>query len=151
MQNAQGLRLGQMREFMATSGSLAFGGAGTMRPLRSCPWQFTEAAARYYRMKVDPGVDERHDVDTSTRAATRCMPELILNFGSGSSVMLAMAAYNLASTTVRRAMRRAEDPIKQRNPWYLCCVRALPAETRKYVPKIVAAIIIARNLERFGF
>ncbi len=115
------------------------------------PWQFTEATARYYGMKVEPGVDERHDLEKSTRAATRYMRELILNFGSGSSVMLALAAYNLGPTKVRRAVRRVEDPIKQRNFWYLYRVRALPVETREYVPKIIAAIIIGRNPERFGF
>ena len=115
------------------------------------PWQFTEATARHYGMKVGPGVDERHDIEKSTMAATRYMRELILNFGSGSSVMLALAAYNLGPTRVRRAVRKVEDPIKQRNFWYLYRVRALPVETRQYVPKIVAAIIIGRNPQRFGF
>ncbi len=115
------------------------------------PWQFTEATARYYGMKVGQGVDERRDIEKSTMAATRYMRELILNFGSGSSVMLALAAYNLGPTKVRRAVRTVEDPIKQRNFWYLYRVRALPVETRQYVPKIVAAIIIGRNPQRFGF
>ena len=115
------------------------------------PWQFTEVTARQYGMRVEPGTDERYDLEKSTRAATRYLRELILNFGSGSSVMLALAAYNLGPTRVRRAIRRVEDPIKQRNFWYLYRVRALPVETREYVPKIVAAIIIGRNPKRFGF
>jgi len=52
---------------------------------------------------------------------------------------------------VRQAVRRVEDPIRQRDFWYLYRVRALPLETRQYVPRIVAAVIIGRNLERFGF
>jgi hypothetical protein len=44
-----------------------------------------------------------------------------------------------------------QDPIKQRNFWYLYRTRALPAETREYVPKVFAAIIIGRNPVRFGF
>ena len=114
-------------------------------------WQFTPATARAYGMRVNAKVDERLDVEKATRAAGRYVRELILDFGAGSSVMLALAAYNLGPGKVRQAVRRVEDPIRQRDFWYLYRVRALPLETRQYVPKIVAAVIIGRNLERFGF
>jgi soluble lytic murein transglycosylase-like protein len=114
-------------------------------------WQFTPATARAYGLKISDGVDERLDARRSTQAAGRYIRELILDFGSGSSVMLALAAYNLGPGKVKRAVRTVKDPIKQRNFWYLYRVRALPAETRQYVPKIIAAIIIGRNPERFGF
>lgn len=114
-------------------------------------WQFTPATARAYGMKVGDEVDERLDLVKSTYAASKYIRDLILDFGAGSSVMLALAAYNLGPGKVRRAVRRVQDPIKQRNFWYLYRVRALPLETRQYVPKIVAAIIIGRNLEQFGF
>lgn len=114
-------------------------------------WQFTANTARAYGLAVTADVDERLDIRKSTRAASRYIRELILDFGSGSSVMLALAAYNLGPGRVKRAVRRVEDPIKQRNFWYLYRIRALPAETRAYVPKIFAAIIIGRNPERFGF
>ncbi len=65
--------------------------------------------------------------------------------------MLALAAYNLGPTRVKQAITKVEDPIKQRNFWYLYRVRALPQETREYVPKIIAAIVIGRNPARFGF
>ena len=115
------------------------------------PWQFRPATAREYGLKVTNEVDERYDVEKSTRAAAVYIRRLILDFGSGSSVMLALAAYNVGPGKVRRAVRRVEDPIKQRNFWYLYRARALPTETREYVPKIIAAIIVGRNLERFGF
>ena len=115
------------------------------------PWQFTAETARDFGMKVDQEVDERYDLQKSTQAATRYIRELILTFGAGSSVMLALAAYNVGPTRVRRAVRQVEDPIKQRNFWYLYRVRALPVETQEYVPKILAVIIIGRNPERFGF
>jgi membrane-bound lytic murein transglycosylase D len=114
-------------------------------------WQFTEATARAYGLRVDGQADERLDDSKSTRAAGRYIRELILDFGTGSSVMLALAAYNLGPGKVKQAVRKVEDPIKQRNFWYLYRVRALPQETREYVPKIIAVIIIGRNPDRFGF
>ena len=96
-------------------------------------------------------VDERLDLHKATRAGCRYLRNLILDFGSGSSVMLALAAYNLGPTRVKQAITKVEDPIKQRNFWYLYRARALPAETREYVPKVFAAIIIGRNPDRFGF
>lgn len=114
-------------------------------------WQFTPSTAQAYGMVVSDTVDDRLDLQKSTRAAGRYIRDLILDFGSGSSVMLALAAYNVGPGKVKRAMRNVQDPIKQRNFWYLYRVRALPAETREYVPKIIAAMIIGRNPERFGF
>jgi pSer/pThr/pTyr-binding forkhead associated (FHA) protein len=114
-------------------------------------WQFTAPTARAYGMKVDDQVDERLDIRKSTRAASRYIRDLILEFGAGSSVMLALAAYNVGPSKVKRVVRDVKDPIKQRNFWYLYRIRALPAETREYVPKIIAGIIIGRNPEHFGF
>jgi membrane-bound lytic murein transglycosylase D len=97
-------------------------------------------------------VDERHDLQKSTRAGCRYLRKLILDFGAGSSVMLVLAAYNLGPTKVKQAVMKAvQDPIKQRNFWYLYRARLLPSETREYVPKVFAAIILSRNPERFGF
>lgn len=116
------------------------------------PWQITPATARAYGLRVTGSVDERNDLNASTRAACRYLRELILDFGSGSSVMLALAAYNLGPAKVKQAiMKNVRDPIKQRNFWYLYHARALPAETREYVPKVIAAILIGRSPERFGF
>ncbi len=114
-------------------------------------WQFTEATARAYGLQVSGTNDERLDIRKSTHAACKYMRELILDFGSGSSVMLALAAYNVGPTKVKLAIRRVTDPIKQRNFWYLYRVRALPQETREYVPKVIALLIIARHPERLGF
>jgi pSer/pThr/pTyr-binding forkhead associated (FHA) protein len=114
-------------------------------------WQFTQATARAYGLNVSQTNDERLDTRKSTHAACKYMRELILDFGAGSSVMLALAAYNGGPSKVKQAIRRVTDPIKQRNFWYLYRVRALPEETREYVPKVIAVLIIARHPERFGF
>ena len=116
------------------------------------PWQFTAVTARTYGLEVEGGVDERYNLVESTRAACGFLRNLLLDFGTGSSVMLALAAYNLGPTRVKQViMRSVKDPIKQRNFWYLYRVRALPEETREYVPKVFAAIIIGRNPQHFGF
>jgi pSer/pThr/pTyr-binding forkhead associated (FHA) protein len=116
------------------------------------PWQFTPRTARAYGLRVDRSVDERLDMQKSTRAACKYLRELILDFGAGSSVMLALAAYNSGPTKVKQAvLKSVKDPIRQRNFWYLYRVRALPAETREYVPKVAAVMIIGRNPQLFGF
>lgn len=116
------------------------------------PWQFTAATAKAYGLRVDSHVDERKDLVKATRASCRYLRDLILDFGSGSSVMLALAAYDSGTPKVRQAVSRTvRDPIKQRNFWYLYRARALPLETREYVPKVFAAILIGRNPHHFGF
>jgi len=116
------------------------------------PWQFTAPTAREYGLRVDDEVDERKDLVKSTRAGCNYLRDLILDFGSGSSVMLALAAYNSGAGKVKQAVTSTvRDPIKQRNFWYLYRAGALPRETREYVPKVFAAILIGRNPRHFGF
>ena len=114
-------------------------------------WQFTPATAKQYGLSVNDKVDERTNTLKATRAACHYLRDLILDFGSGSSVMLALAAYNLGPGKVKQTIGKVADPIKQRDFWYLYRVKALPRETREYVPKVIAAMIIARDPGRFGF
>jgi pSer/pThr/pTyr-binding forkhead associated (FHA) protein len=116
------------------------------------PWQFTVVTAKTYGLRVDSQVDERKDLVKSTVATCKYLRDLILDFGSGSSVMLALAAYNSGTATVKRAVsRNVRDPINQRSFWYLYRARALPRETREFVPRVFAAILIGRNPQHFGF
>ena len=114
-------------------------------------WQFRADTAQALGLVVNDDLDERFDLEKSTQAAAKYIRSLILEFGSGNSVMLALAAYNTGPTRIRRAVRKVDDPIKQRNFWYLYSTGALPQETRDYVPRIFAAIIIGRHPEQFGF
>jgi len=67
-------------------------------------------------------------------------------------IRLALAAYNGGPTKVKQAIEKTvRDPIKQRSFWYLYRTRALPDETRQYVPKVIAAMIIGRDPPHFGF
>jgi membrane-bound lytic murein transglycosylase D len=116
------------------------------------PWQLTPVTARAFGLRVDKQIDERTNLAKSTRASCRFLRNLILDFGAGSSVMLALAAYNLGPSRVKQAiMDTVRDPIKQRDFWYLYRANALPRETREYVPKVVAAMIVGRNPQHFGF
>jgi membrane-bound lytic murein transglycosylase D len=116
------------------------------------PWQFTAPTARAFGLRVDSEVDERKDLVKSTRASCKYLRELILDFGAGTSVLLALAAYNSGPAKVKQAVTRTvRDPIKQRNFWYLYRKRALPLETREYVPKVFAVMLIGRHPKQFGF
>jgi soluble lytic murein transglycosylase-like protein len=116
------------------------------------PWQFTGPTAKAYGLRVDAQVDERKDLVKSTYATCKYLRDLILDFGTGSSVMLALAAYDSGTLTVKQAVSKTvRDPIKQRNFWYLYRSQALPRETREYVPRVFAAILIGRNPRHFGF
>jgi hypothetical protein len=85
------------------------------------PWQFTKITAKAYGLRVDGQVDERKDLVKSTGASCKYLRDLILDFGAGSSVMLALAAYDSGAAKVKQAVARTvRDPIKQRNFWYLC-------------------------------
>lgn len=112
------------------------------------PWQFIRATGRRYGLKVNAWVDERRDVVKSTHAAAAYLRDLYAEFGSW---YLAAAAYNAGEAKVRRALKyhQADDfwgiahPTRRRS--------YLKRETRNYVPKMVAAAMIAKNPDKYGF
>ena len=76
--------------------------------------------------------------------------DLIGVFGE-ESFLLALASYNVGDGRVRYQLKKLYNPFEERDFWYLFSRRALPKETREYVPKVIASIIIHRNAEEFGF
>jgi membrane-bound lytic murein transglycosylase D len=108
------------------------------------PWQFIEGTARRYGLKVNGQVDERRDPEKSTRAAARYLKDLYRQFGCW---YLALAGYNAGEKRVEGAMR---FDVKQ-DFWTLAQHRRLPQETCNFVPQFIAAALIARNPENFGF
>jgi len=110
----------------------------------SGPWQFIKATGERYGLKSDFWLDERRDFLKATDAAARYLKDLHARFGDW---MLAWAAYNTGEGAVDRALRRsgAEDF------WGLLAAGELAEETRRYVPKIVAAALISRDPEQYGF
>jgi len=107
-------------------------------------WQFIRGTGRLYGLKVDYWVDERRDPLKSTDAAIAHLSDLYDEFGSW---YLAAAAYNAGSGRVRRAIARTG----RREYWDLIRGTSLRRETRSYVPKMIAAAMIAKNPEEYGF
>jgi membrane-bound lytic murein transglycosylase D len=115
-------------------------------------WQFMPKTARDYGLDVSPerGTDERDDPVRSTKAAATYFKNLFMDFGAGSP-MLVMAAYNAGEGRVRGALRKGRNPLQERTFWSLLEKQDLTEETNQYVPRILAAIIIAKEPARFGF
>ena len=112
---------------------------------RACgPWQFIRSTARLYNLKVDWWIDERRNPEKSTLAAARYLKNLYDTFGSW---YLAEAAYNAGPIKIMRAMQRH----KTDNFWNLADHKSLKKETRDYVPKLIAAAMIAKNPSAYGF
>ncbi len=107
-------------------------------------WQFISSTGRRYGLQQDFWVDERSDPSKSTHAAGRYLKDLHELLGDWN---LAMAAYNGGEGRVQRAVRRYGT----RDFWRLARTRGLARETRNYVPRVHAAILIAREPERYGF
>jgi len=110
----------------------------------SGPWQFIRGTAKKYGLNVNTYVDERRDPIKSTKAAARYLKDLYDMFGSWA---LALASYNSGEGNVSRAVLRNGTL----DFWELRNTGSLAAETKEYVPKFLAAKIIAQNPEAYGF
>lgn len=96
-------------------------------------WQFMPATARRYGLTVSAAHDDRLDTEKATRAAARYLRELYARFGDWP---LALAAYNAGEPAVERAIDRAGAA----EFGFLSREKLLPAETRSYVPAVLAAM-----------
>ena len=106
-------------------------------------WQFMSSRARGYGLERNWWVDDRQDPEKSTRAAARHLRDLYKEFGDW---YLAMAAYNSGPLTVMQAVQRTGYA----DFWELYRRNVLPAETRNYVPIIIAVAIMAKNPAQYG-
>jgi len=113
-------------------------------------WQFIAETGRRYGLSVDPWVDERRDPFLSTDAAVRFLRELNNRFGS---LYLAAAAYNSGPGKVSRGLNRYNFGALEGDDVFFALAeeRYLRRETQDYVPKLIAAAIIAKQPVRFGF
>ncbi len=125
-------------------------------------WQFMKGTGRMYGLQVNTYVDDRRDPVKSTAAAARHLNDLQDRFGS---IYLAAAAYNAGAGKVSRGLRGLpagdadvideaadEDSINNDAEFFrLYDTRYLRRETKDYVPKLIAAALIAKEPTRYGF
>jgi membrane-bound lytic murein transglycosylase D len=106
-------------------------------------WQFMTYTGAEYGLTRNGYFDYRFDPEKSSRAYARYIKKLYAQFGDW---YLAMAAYDWGPGAVQRAVQRTGYA----DFWELYRRNAMPAETRAYVPKILAAVIMAKNPEKYG-
>jgi len=108
------------------------------------PWQFMAYTGKKFGLEINWFIDERRDPIKSTHAAAKYLKFLHEEFGEWE---LAAAAYNAGEGKIDRAIKRYNGD----SFWDLTKGRYLKAETKNYIPKIMALAIIGKNLEAFGF
>ncbi len=114
-------------------------------------WQFMPETGRRYGLRIDADVDERLDPEKSTYASAKYFKELIGIFGGKSSPMLAMAAYNAGEGRIVGALRKIDNPMRNRDFWYIYRMGYLADETNEYIPRVIALLILSENPEKYGF
>lgn len=109
------------------------------------PWQFMSATGRRYSLRIDQWVDERRDPVKATMAAAMYLKDLYTMFNN--DWYLAAAGYNAGENKIFRAIGKYDTV----DFWELSKGSYLKRETKEYVPKLLAAAIIAREPARYGF
>jgi membrane-bound lytic murein transglycosylase D len=122
----------------------AFNPTALSRSAASGIWQFIPSTGRHYGLKQDHWYDGRRDFPAATNAALNYLGKLYLDFGDWQ---LALAAYNCGEGCVARAIQKNAA---QGLPTDYASLN-LPAETRHYVPKLLAIKNLVRNPEQYGF
>jgi len=107
-------------------------------------WQFMVPTGREYGLITNQWIDERKDPVKSTYAAAAHLKDLYNLFGSWP---LVLASYNAGTGTVRSVVHRTRSD----DYWDLRASKHFRRETRNYVPRYLAALIIARSPEDYGF
>jgi membrane-bound lytic murein transglycosylase D len=112
-------------------------------------WQFISETGQRYGLDIDRAVDERRDPVKATDAALDYLADLHERFGSW---YLAAAAYNSGEGRVGRSMRAefGRERARSESEYYRIWDR-LPAETRDYVPLMIAAARISKDPAAYGF
>lgn len=107
-------------------------------------WQFIRGTGKAYGLKINAYMDERQDFVLATRAAGNYFKSLYNLFGDW---YISMASYNAGENRLKRLIMRHQT----NDFWWFAKNRKLPRETINYVPKYIAARMIASNPKKYGF
>jgi len=107
-------------------------------------WQFMEPTAARFGLQVNKYLDERKDPSLSTKAAVEYLSDLHSQFDNW---YMAIAAYNAGEGRISTGVKKYNCT----NFWDLAEENYLALETKRYVPQLIAAIIIAKSPKDFGF
>ncbi len=122
----------------------AFNPFGYSRSHAAGLWQFIASTGELYGLKRNYWQDQRRDVLESTRAALDYLTSLYQRFDG--DWFLAIAAYNYGAGNIQRAINR-NRALRLHTDFFSL---SLPAETRAYVPKLIAIAKIIRAPEDYG-
>ena len=114
------------------------------RSKASGPWQFIYLTGKRYGLRSNWWIDERRDPEKSTIAAAKYLKDLYDMF---ECWYLAAAGYNAGERKIVTAMQRYQTE----DFWELTKYRYLKQETKDYVPQMIAAALIAKDPEKYGF
>ena len=107
-------------------------------------WQFIQSTGQLYGLKNNFWVDDRKDFLKSTRAAARHLKDLYNIFGDW---YLSLAAYNAGVYKVLSAIER----YKTKDFKELCKYNFFRDETKDYIPKMIAIMMLYKNALSYGF
>jgi len=107
-------------------------------------WQFIPSTGYKYGLNRDDWVDERMDIEKSTRAAIDYLKELHTMFGDWLTVL---AAYNCGEGRIMRNIASQHINYLDRF-WDL--YHKLPYETARYVPRFIATLLVIKDPQKYG-
>jgi membrane-bound lytic murein transglycosylase D len=108
-------------------------------------WQFISSTGLRYGLSRDNWVDERMDPHKSTKAAIQYLAELEGLFGDWET---ALAAYNCGERRVLSVINAQSNDYLD-DFWDI--YELLPSETRRYVPRFLATLLIIDDPDKYGF
>ncbi len=108
-------------------------------------WQFMKWTGKRYGLKENLWIDERRDPEKATWAAAKYLKDL---YGLFNSWHLAAAGYNAGEGRIMRAVKKHNTD----DFWVMVKYkRTLKKETRDYISKYIAALLIAKEPAKYGF
>ena len=103
-------------------------------------WHFMKATGKEYGLEINSNVDERYNIELSTKVAAEYLKKSQQRFNSWT---LAAASYNAGNYGISKRLDEQEV-----NNYYDA---KLPDETERYVLRIIALKEVISNPKKYGF